>query len=333
MTDLPELSMRDTKSTILAEYERAVEAIEALQAQEFDPAAVKRKEANETALTVAEGMDWNLGNVFVAIREKIDNNLREMQHDLEKEKDELDQVRRATETLRAELKDLYGIEAQAQSFAALLKAQQQRSDAFEVKLAEQKTKMREEYDAHRETITATELEIQGDQERRREAWEYKFARDCQAKADHVNDDLAAKMKEHNAQIEAEYKQLNVRKEAIAKQEDELDELRNRVDGIPAEIDAAIDDTRKKLGTSHGIEINALKRNHDADQKILMHEVKVLTEANNALKTQIITAEDKLDAAYAKIQGVAAQALEASGNARTTAEVQRAVQSSAPTGKR
>jgi hypothetical protein len=333
MTEQPELSMRDTKATILSEYERALETIEELKAQQFSPTEIKQREADEMAIMTAEGMDWSLGNVFVAIREKIDQNLREMQSNLEKEKEDLEQVRRAKTALQRELKDLYGISTQAQSFAALVEAQQDRKAKFETELAEQKQRMREEYEHHRDTITTAEVDAQAARARREEEWEYDFERKCQVRNDRINDDLAAKMKEHNTLIEAEYKQLEGRKEAIAKQEDEIQELRERVAEIPNEIDAATEDARKKMAASYGIEIGALKRNHEADSKILAHEAKVLMEANTALKAQVLSLEDKLEKAYEKIQGVAAQALEASGNARTTAEVQRAVQSSAPTGKR
>lgn len=333
MTDHPEMSMRDTKSTILAAYEQALETIEELQSQQFDPAAIKQKEADETALMVVDDMDWSLGNVFVQIRQKIDDNLREMQGNLEKEKEELDQVRKAKAALQRELKDLYGISAQAQSFAALLKAQQERSDAFELKMAEQKQRLIDEAAEHRTTIHDAANKALVEREQQAAEWQYTFERECQAKTDRVNDDLAAKMKEHNELIESEYKTLEERKQAIRKQEDEIEALRDRVAGIPAEIEAAVTDAKKKLGQSHGIEINALKRNHEADSKILAHEVKVLMEANTGLKAQVSSLEDKLEKAYEKIQGVAAQALEASGNARTTAEVQKAVQSSAPTGKR
>ena len=193
--------------------------------------------------------------------------------------------------------------------------------------------MQEEYLAHRETIETEAQEAEDARIRQEKEWDYDFARRCQAKTDKVNDDLSAKMKEHNTLIEAEYKTLKERKEAIAKQEAEIEALRNRVESIPAEIDLAVADAKKRLDTSHAIEISALKRNHEADQKILAHEVKALSETNKRLSEMVENLETKLEHAYDKIQGVATQALDAQGHARTTAEVQKAVQSAAPSGKR
>jgi chromosome segregation ATPase len=333
MSDQPELTMRDTKATILAEYEHALETIETLKSQQFSPGEIKAREADEIALMATDEMDWSLGNVFVAIREKIDSNLREMQSNLEKEKEDLNQVRRAKAALQRELKDLYGISAQAHSFAALVESQQKRTAEFEEKMAEQQQRIQTEYDEHRKAAILADAAAKDDRQRQEEEWTYKFQRECQAKTDHVNDDLASKLKEHNALIEAEYKKLGERTEAVKKQETEIQELRERVARIPEEIEAALDESRKKMATTHAIEVNALKRNHTADSKILEHEVAALKETNKSLSEMVGTLEDKLERAYDKIQSVATQALEASGNARTTAEVQKAVANTPTSGKR
>lgn len=332
MTD-QEVTMRDTKATILAAYEDALERIEQLEAQQFDPDAIKAKEADQTALEVVENRDWQLGQVFVAVREKIDDNLRHMQSSLEKEREDLEHVRRAKAALQRELKDLYGISAQAQSFAALLKAQQERSDAFETKMREAQERLRQEAQEAKEAIAEAEQQAEIDRARKKTEWDYNFTRECQAKTDKVNDDLQAKIREHNTLIEAEYKALKERTEAIEKTEAEIQTLRDRVAGIPAEIEAMIADTKKGLATSHAIEVSALKRNHEADLKIVQHEAATLRDAFDTANAKIEVLEEKLESAYEKIQGVATAALDAQGNARTTAEVQRAVQSSAPSGKR
>jgi hypothetical protein len=104
-----------------------------------------------------------------------------------------------------------------------------------------------------------------------------------------------------------------------------------VEAFPARLETAKEEAKKKAQQSYAFEVNAIKRNHEADIKVLQHETQSLAKARDDLVEKVKDLENKLEAAYEKIQGVASKALESQGNARTTEEIQRAV-ASTTTGK-
>ena len=325
MTTEPAVTARDTKATILREYERALEQINELESQRFDPTKIKEREANATAIAKAKSPDpTDLDTQFVTLRRTVDSSLREIQETLDNKREQIEQFTRAEAALQAELKQLYGINAEAQSLAALVEAQKIRKTEFEERLAESREQRAQETKEHALFLQAERAEFDERQKRQQEDWDYKFHRECQAKTNKVNDDLQAKIREHNMLIEAEYKTLEARKEAVAKQESELEDLRTWFGESTAKLEEAETTGRKKALQSAAIETAALKRNHEADVRVLQHEADTLKNANSQLASQVVALEGKLEAAYEKIQAIAAKALDSQGNVLAMSEVQRAV---------
>lgn len=324
MTEKATVTLKDTKAAIMSAYKDALATINDLKAQEFNPAEVKAKEANKKAVEFAEGMQWDLQTVFAQMRNKIDENLRSVQAQLECEKNDLDTIVRAKQALTEELNDLYGISKEAQSFAALVEAQKQRKEAFEAELQQQR-EATDAYVAEKEAAIDDKLKAWNrENERRVQEWEYNFERECTRRKDELADGLAAAEKKWVEFKEKEAKELEARKDEINKQEAEIAELRKQVASFPEQLEAVKEEAKKKAQQSYAFEVAALKRNHEADMKVLEHETHSLAKARDDLTKKVSDLEAKLESAYEKIQGVASKALEARGNAATTAEVQKAV---------
>lgn len=326
MTETTKVTIKDTKATIMAEYKKTLAALNAAKAQQFNPAEVRDKEIKREAVERFEELevDWDLPTAFAQMRKGIDTNLRGIQDSLEREKHDLETLRVAKESIKAELRELYDISAEAQSFAALVESKKQYGEEFDRSLEDRRKEFEDLIASHEETMKAERKEWEEDKQRRTLEWEYEFKRRSKQQQDELNDALATTRKQWLAEVEVREKEMAEREEAIAKQEGELAELRAKVESFPEQLEKAEAEAKKRAAQSHGIEVSHLKKNYEADTKILEHEVKALGETNKLLNKKLDEMGNKLEAAYERIQGVASKALDAQGNIHTTAEVQKAV---------
>jgi hypothetical protein len=325
MTAEPQVTARDTKAVILQEYERALDRINELESQRFDPAQVKAKEAKAKAIAKAVNPEQtDLDTQFVRIHRGVDDSLRYLKATLEERRAEVDQLNAAKTALAEELEQLYGIQAQAQSFAALVEAQKERQAAFDEAIQEAREQRALETKEHALALETEGKEFEASQKRAKEEWEYDFNRHKREMNDKAKDEIEQMQKDWRNRVELEEKSLATRVEEIEKREKELEDLRTWFAEAPAKLDAAEAKGQKKAAQSAAIEISALERNHEADTRILTHEVDGLKTVNTQLAAQVVALEDKLEAAYEKIQTVASKALDSQGNVLAMSEVQRAV---------
>jgi hypothetical protein len=331
MTEIPNVSLRDTKTTIMDALKKTTKALNEAKAQEFNPAKAKAKAETAKAQARTDTKDWDLEAHFAQTKTDIDDHLRSIQRLLEQEKQDLDALNLTKKELNADLQELYGITREAQTFAALIESKREHKEAVDLEIAQERAEL-EKYVADQRAMLQLELENQRKlNEKNQVEWLYNFERQCKIESHKLQDKLAAEKKTWSNNLEAEEKALAERKEALDKQEAEIAELRAKVAEIPEALEAAAKEAQVKAQRSAAFEIQALKRNDEADRRILANEVQTLTEAKTAATEKIASLEAKLEHAYAQIQAVASKALEAQGNAATTAEVQRAV-ASATSGK-
>lgn len=325
MSAEPQVTSRDTKAVILDEYHRALERIDELESQRFDPAQVKEKEIKAKAVAKATDPEQtDLDTQFVRIRRGVDDSLRYLQNTLEERRTEVDQLNTAKTALAEELEQLYGIQAQAQSFAALVEAQKERQAAFDEAIQEAREQRALETKEHALTLETERKEFDARQKRMEDEWEYGFTRHKRELNDQAADEIEKMQKDWRNRVEMEEKTLATRREEIEKQEKELEDLRTWFAEAPAKLDEAEARGQKKAAQSAAIEISALKRNHEADIRVLQHEVNTVQTNNAQLADTVDSLEKKLEAAYGKIEAVASKALDSQGNVLAMSEVQRAV---------
>lgn len=328
------VTLKDTKAKIMAAYEKTLADLNAAKSQQFNPAELKDREISREAVERVEELeiDWDLPTAFAQMRKGIDTNLRGIQDTLEREKRDLDTLRVAKEAITAELKELYDISAEAQSFAALVEAKKKYEEEHAEVLLSRVKDLEARITAHEEAMKSEREEWEEERQKRTQEWEYEFKRRSKQQEDELADTLAATRKKWLTETEIWEKTMSEREEAIAKQEEEISGLRMRVSSFPEQLEKTEAEAKKKAAQSYAIEVSHLKKSHEADSKILEHEVGALKETNRILSVKLEEAGNKLEAAYERIQGVASKALDAQGNINTTAEVQKAV-AAATQGKR
>lgn len=342
-----EVTQKSTKDVIYRAYQAAQEEIKRVKSQKLNPVekkTAKRKQA--TAEKVKELSVDAVSKTIETLNNRADSYLTQLRNEFEGELGNLSEVQQAVQDARAELEEIFGINAEAESLAALVEAQSQarvifeeqmkvERQAFNEKIEQEKKAWKLEQADHEQTF---ERKVQADHEERTRELEdarYSFERQQKEQRDALNDELALARKQLTEEIETAHKNNKEEKEAFFKDrrtQEQLEEMvRNfetKIAGFESEkhiaIEAALEEGKKKAATSYGIEVSAVKRGYEADMKVLEGQVENLAEDNANLRNQVASLQAKLEDAYAKVQDVAVQALNAQSNANTVKQVQDAV---------
>ena len=315
---MAEVTMKSTKQQIFDAYQEALKKSQEMNALKESPADKIEKERKEAVVANADkAVDSNIFN------EEITKQYQDLKE--------------AIAMKKAELKDLYDIEAQAASLAAIINAakekkyqldeeykaskvaqEEERKKAVEEKEQELKD-LQESIEAVKEEILATRKEetAKVDKERKREEEEYAYRlqRERKKENDAWEDTKASREKEiaiKEANAEA------MLAEAESKVE-ELESLREKVDQIPtlvAEAEARGQEAGEKAaGKEYGYKKTMYEKEKEYEIAKLQDQVDRLTEAKEDAETKAWQLQEKLDEAYAKMNALASDTVKANGSVK------------------
>lgn len=320
MTNINEKS---TKATILAAYEKAQAEIKALKAQQLNPKeiAVEKRKA-EVVESANNTIGTSLTDIVSALRNTVDKSLNELMINFDEKKNEFLSLEEAIKAKDEELKEIYAIEREAQSLAALVNShdvlRKQHSEENEITLE----KFQEELYAVRKQIEEEKKHAQEQAKQAREAlkqeqdrakaeFDYNFAREQKIKRDELADEIAVARKE----IAEKEEELREWETNVGIRENEVDALEEKVTEIPALIEAAkqeaADKAKKDAEKSFVFEKRAIEANKDAEIRVLQHQVDLLTASLAQEKESHKATMEQLNAAYGRLENVANSAVEGS----------------------
>lgn len=312
---MAEVTMKSTKQQIFDAYQEALKKSQEMDALKESPADKIEKERKEAVVANADkAVDSNIFNEEIA--------------------KQYQDLKEAIAMKKAELKDLYDIEVQAASLAAIINAakekkyqldeeykaskaaqEEERKKAVEEKEQELKD-LQESIEAVKEEIQATRKEetAKVDKERKREEEEYAYRlqRERKKENDAWEDTKASREKEiaiKEANAEA------MLAEAESKVE-ELESLREKVDQIPtlvAEAEARGQEAGEKAaGKEYGYKKTMYEKEKEYEIAKLQDQVDRLKEAKEDAETKAWQLQEKLDEAYAKMNTLASDTVKANG---------------------
>jgi hypothetical protein len=342
MAQKPTVSDKNTKAQILAEYERTLAQLNEARSQTLNPAAVKKTKRKREVVEKTQGITTDaVEKSLQTVRNRAAALLSELEDTLKGEVEQLRTVEEAIQLREEEVAEVFGIEKEASSLAALLEAQVQKKQAFEVEMAEARDNFRKEQERARqawqeekaEHKRAFELQTQLDQERRDrelEDYKYNFGREERQKLDSLEDQLREQSKTYNATVEAREKVLAEREEQISKRETEFTAAQARVAELEAQLETkvadAIEDTKKSMNASKAIAESAIKREYQAQITVLEGKLETTESQLTNAQSRVGRLEEDLSAARAEVQAVALRALDAGSAKEALAAVQNTVAS-------
>lgn len=313
-----EINSKSTKAEMLEAYKEVKAKLDAMEAMKDDPR--KSLELKEAA-RVAESAK---GLVEKGI---LSDEIVGQYNDLK------------TEISRMEkhLKDVYGIEVEANSMISMINAGKEKKVNLENDYKNRETELKEEFNAKKEELLAEveELKVQKEEalnaikeqnkaekeaeaiRRKREAEEYAYdtKRNRQKEDDAWADEKAAREKVL-AEKEA---YMTAREKVIIEKEEYIAELESKVAEIPTLVETAktegISKGKADADKSNVFEVRALKKENEYTVKTLESKIAMLESQLASEQSANKVLQDKLDSAYTQMRELAAETVKSTGGVK------------------
>ncbi len=342
--EVPQVTMSNTKKELLAAYETAKKAL-SKQAQVLLKAEEARARAEEAAARAAADVQTQEDPVrrLHDLRSDVGKKLSELAERLEAEVETYSRLKKAAAEKQAELNQLYDIEAAAGDLAVLIEAQRARKEQFDSDMTRQKEELESLLAGRKaemeEEITATrkaweeekarrkaEMEEEAEKtararQREQDEFDYSLKREREQRRNALEDELAALEREIASKREAllvetsaKEEELQRREAAVAAGEEELRQLRGRVEAFPTElaeaVEEAVEDTTKRLSGEFRGHKALLEAQFSGERNVLSSRIEALEARVASQKDHIAALEEKLENAYGKVQDIANRAVDA-----------------------
>ena len=329
-----------TKQEMQAAIQVAQEIAEERREADATPAQRIEQRAAQAAVAAADALSLeNVVKDITQLRSSVGKTLSQIAENLESEVDKYQQVKKAIEEKEKELTEIYDIQKQAVTLAALIETQQRRRDEFEADMARQReeldqeiTHTRAQWDAERK---AREGEIKEQaavdakaRQRERDEYQYKFTREQQQAKDQFADEKARIERDLTLRREELERQLGERESAIATREKQLADLQAQVGRFPAELDAtvakAVKDAVAQVKAETAGREELLKQQFAGEKNVQAARIAGLESTAKDQAEQIKQLSAKLEKAYGQVQEVAVRAIEGASQSKAFTGLQQAL---------
>lgn len=331
------LSMANTKKEMLAEYREVVKQLRARREAEKKPEQkIEEKRQDEAAQAADElstaGTAREIGN----LRSELGTMLVQLSDKLEEEIDRYRKVKTAVAKKEQELMEIYEIEKEATSLAALLETQRTKRAQFEAEIQAEKEELEKEIETRREEWEASEkaheagIKERDDAEKKqraRETEEYKYSmeREKQMSKEEFEYDKARLEREIEVKREELERDLSEREKAVKEGEAELSEMRKQVNAFPKELEAAVNKAVEKTMEQFTCEAQAreamVTKEFTGERNVLNSRIDALQQALNDSREQSTKLAAQLEKSYGQVQDIAVKAIEGSSKAGALADLQ------------
>jgi len=344
-TDLPNVSMTNTKKELLEAYEEAKEQFETLSKDLLDAEkARKRLEKKVAAATADAQAEQDPLKRLHDLRGTLSRELTELAERFETEIETYRKIQSAIETKNEELNTIYGVETAASDLAALIDAQrvkkeqferdmQDQKGAFEAEMEEIRTQwQREKADRDRRVKEQAEV-IDKQRQREKEEYEYTFARDKAQRKNALDDELqtlekglALKRSEFENESQNRTAELDTREESIASREKEMETLQKEVESFPKRnedaVQKAVADATERLTINFKGDKALMEARFEGERNVLMEKIQALEKMVASQAAQISDLAKKNELAYEKVQDIANRAVTSARRDTYSAPVQQ-----------
>ena len=312
------LTMKNTKQELFDAYSEALKKVEEVKKMKETPADMaenKRKIAVEE--NAAKAVESNIFNTEITQQYR--------------------DVMETIENKQKELQELYDIETEASSLAAIINAAKEKDYQLEEEFKAKREKLVDEHenlievykaelddlisqkDSVREEVRAARAEeiakVKQERQREEEEYGYNLTRQRKIENDRWEDEKAEREKALNAKEEAAD---NMFTEAESKL-DELEGLREKVAEIP-ELIANAEKEAKELGQKeaakeYGYKKTMYEKEKEYEIAKLEDKVSMLEEKLGLEESKTATLQSKLDDAYSRMNALASETVKANGAVR------------------
>ena len=330
-TDLPNVSMANTKKELLEAYEVAKKNFETQSRDLLDAEkARKRLEKKVATVTADTQVAQDPLKRLQDLRGTISRELTELAERFENEIETYRKIQSAIETKKEELNTIYEVETAASDLASLIDAQRVKKENFEREMQDQKEAFEAEMEeariqwqrdkAERERRIKEQADaIDKQRKREKEEYEYNFARDKAQRKNTLDDELqtlekelALKRSEFESESQNRAAELDTREEAIKGREKELENLQKEVESFPKRNEAAVQkevaEASERLTRNFKSDKDLMEARFEGEKNVLMGKIEALEKMVASQADQISDLAKKNELAYEKVQDIANRAV-------------------------
>jgi len=356
------LSTSNTKQEMLDAYNVVVKQLQAKDEIELKPEKkVEEKRVAEVLKTAEDVSMDGIATHIAGLKTEIGKTLSQVSDRLEVEAEKLSKVRQAVDIKEGELRELYAIEKEAQTFAALIQAQAQKRDEFETRMTDEQEALESRMTSDREAFMAKmtldregltrEIELtrakwaeekktrdaetkeleaaeKKKREREKEEFEYGFKREQKLAKDVFEDEKGRLEKEIEARQTEMESALAAREKAVAEKEKVFAELDRKTNSFPKELEAAVtkavQDTTERLTAEAKNRGELLQKGFEGEQKVLTTRITSLEQMVKEQREQIGRLTQQLEKSYEKVEDIAVKAVQSASSTQSATNLQQLV---------
>jgi len=332
------LTLSNTKQEMLEAYSTILKQLEAQREAELKPEKKMEEKKAKEVIQVADSLSSEgVTREISTLKIEAGKMLAQISDRLEEEIQKFKAVQNAIALKEKELQELYEIERSAVTLAALIESQNQKRQTFELEMAEKKEALSQEIEtlrAEREKekndyeaeIKERDLAEKKRREREKEDYEYSFKREQKLTKDKFEDEKSKLEKEIQLKKEQMEKELKERERVVIEKEEELSELRKRVNAFPKELEAAVNkvakETADKLAQDAKNKEELLKKEYIGERNVLTTRIESLEKTVKEQSEQVSRLTQQLEKAYQQVQEIAVKTIEGSSTIKSFANLQQ-----------
>lgn len=327
------ISDKSTKTEVLDAYNQLLTKMKEQKAED-QPALKKEAEAKEVVKVASAHTIDSIVKNMADLKLQIVKSMDGLEEKLIAEHKKLTDLQQAIAIAARELEDIHKIAAEAESFSALVQAQKEKKESFEIEMGQKKTdfdedmagrraqwkKEQEEYEQAKK-----ERDVQLKKERQREEEEFTYNLQLARKKDKDGYEtrkaaLEKDLVEKKAALEEE---LSEREEAVSAREIELAELKAKVDGLTKDIDKAVKDTEKavtdRIETKYKHQLELIQKEIEGERKLKDQMIAALQQKIKEQDELLRQTTQKANDSIQQVQAIAVKAIEGAAMQRTIIE--------------
>lgn len=330
------INMTSKKKEMLEAYNQALKLLRKKKEEEMNPVEKREEKKDKEILEIADALSYNdVIKKMGELKIEIGGFLEKVSDKLSGEVNAYANIKKACQMKEKELREIYEIEKNSQSLAALIESHNAEKEEFDRWMNETRScfdvemnQTREKWEKEKQARESRDREEKEEQERRRkrenEEYKYSMNRQMQMEKDKFEDEKAKLSKELREMEEEAKRELAQRESAISAREEEFKSLRRAVDNFPKDLEAALNkankDVAEKFKAEKKRDEDMLKQIFEGEKGVLNANIEALTRTVEEQNKQILRLSQQLDGAYQKIQNIAIKTVGGIGQERETAAV-------------
>lgn len=319
----PEVTLKSTKTEILDAYNALLKKTK--EQKPVDRQIEKEKaEKVQIVETAAQNSEEKIVKGLADLKLGITKALDETEQQLLGEFKRLNGMRQAIGIEKKNLEEIHEIRAEADSLAALLLAQKERKQAFEVEIQQKKSEFetemmqkrlqwKKEQDEYERIRKEREEEVKKSRQREEEEYSYNLRLQRKKDEDAYAANKAAQEKELQEKKLILEKAWLERENDLSVRERELLDLRARVEAFPAELEQAVKATEQavteRLQFTYRYEKAMLAKETEGERKLSQQIIKSLEAKIKEQDELIQQSTQKANEAGMQVQNIAIKAIE------------------------